>query len=397
MSDDTKVKVVGLTKKFGDLLVLNDISFNVKKGDFVCIVGPTGCGKTTFLNLLVKLIEPTSGQILIDGEPADPKKHNIAFVFQEPSAYPWLTVEENLQYGLKIKKVDQKTIEERTKEIAESLGLTEVLKSYPRELSASLEQRVVIGRSFALHPDLLLMDEPYAQMDIKVRYYLEDQVIKLWQKTGSTVLFITHNIEEAVYLSEKCLILSQKPTTIKEEKIIDLPRPRDIASPEFDFTNFKIAEPGNIFFLLSALFVSINAFVIKSVQLDKKNPICDDVVAFYNNFITMIFFTAASLIAGTVKEVQNIFTDKYVALALLFAAAGQTLVYVVYYHNLRNYPVWLVKVFLLFMPIVSTIITFVLFGEHMVGKQYIGMAVVILGALGILMQQKAMPADKNKI
>ena len=221
MSDDTKVKVVGLTKKFGDLLVLNDISFNVKKGDFVCIVGPTGCGKTTFLNLLVKLIEPTSGQIL------------IAFVFQEPSAYPWLTVEENLQYGLKIKKVDQKTIEERTKEIAESLGLTEVLKSYPRELSASLEQRVVIGRSFALHPDLLLMDEPYAQMDIKVRYYLEDQVIKLWQKTGSTVLFITHNIEEAVYLSEKCLILSQKPTTIKEEKIIDLPRPRDIASPEF--------------------------------------------------------------------------------------------------------------------------------------------------------------------
>lgn len=163
-----------------------------------------------------------------------------------------------------------------------------------------------------------------------------------------------------------------------------------------DFTNFKIAEPGNIFFLLSALFVSINAFVIKSVQLDKKNPICDDVVAFYNNFITMIFFTAASLIAGTVKEVQNIFTDKYVALALLFAAAGQTLVYVVYYHNLRNYPVWLVKVFLLFMPIVSTIITFVLFGEHMVGKQYIGMAVVILGALGILMQQKAMPADKNK-
>ena len=112
----------GLTKKFGDLLVLNDISFNVKKGDFVCIVGPTGCGKTTFLNLLVKLIEPTSGQILIDGEPADPKKHNIAFVFQEPSAYPWLTVEENLQYGLKIKKVDQKTIEERTKEMPRKIS-----------------------------------------------------------------------------------------------------------------------------------------------------------------------------------------------------------------------------------------------------------------------------------
>jgi len=233
MSEDAKVKVRSLTKSFGDLLVLDDISFDVQKGDFVCIVGPTGCGKTTFLNLLVKLIEPTSGEILIDNEPADPKKHNMAFVFQEPSAYPWLTVEENIQYGLKIKKAPKAVIAERTEEILDILGLREVRKTYPHQLSASLEQRVVIGRAFALHPDLLLMDEPYAQMDIKMRYYLEDQVIKLWQKTGSTVLFITHNIEEAIYLSEKCLILSNKPTTIKEEKRIDLPRPRDIASPEF--------------------------------------------------------------------------------------------------------------------------------------------------------------------
>lgn len=233
MSEDAKVKVRGLTKKFGDLLVLDNISFDVKKGDFVCIVGPTGCGKTTFLNLLVKLLEPTEGQILIDNEPADPKKHNIAFVFQEPSAYQWLTVEENIQYGLKIKKYPHDVIEERTKEIFEILGLEPVRKSYPHELSASLEQRVVIGRAFALHPDLLLMDEPYAQMDIKVRYYLEDQVIKLWKQTGSTVIFITHNIEEAVYLSERCLILSNKPTTLKEEKEINLERPRNIASPEF--------------------------------------------------------------------------------------------------------------------------------------------------------------------
>ena len=233
MSEESKVKVRNLTKSFGDLLVLDDISFDIKKGDFVCIVGPTGCGKTTFLNLLVKLIEPTSGEILIDNEPADPKKHNMAFVFQEPSAYPWLTVEENIQYGLKIKKMPKKVIAERTEEILDILGLQEVRKVYPHQLSASIEQRVVIGRAFALHPDLLLMDEPYAQMDIKMRYYLEDQVIKLWQKTGSTVLFITHNIEEAIYLSEKCLILSNKPTTVKEEKVIDLPRPRNIASPEF--------------------------------------------------------------------------------------------------------------------------------------------------------------------
>ena len=228
-----KVKVRDLTKSFGDLLVLDHVNFDVRQGDFVCIVGPTGCGKTTFLNLLVKLLEPTSGQILIDDEPADPKRHNIAFVFQEPSAYPWLTVEENIRYGMKIKKYPRQMQDERAAEIMDILGLNDVRDAYPRELSASLEQRVVIGRAFALHPDLLLMDEPYAQMDIKMRYYLEDQVIKLWQRTGSTVLFITHNIEEAVYLSEKCMILSQKPAQVKEMLDIDLKRPRDIASPEF--------------------------------------------------------------------------------------------------------------------------------------------------------------------
>jgi sulfonate transport system ATP-binding protein len=208
-------------------------SFDINKGDFACIVGPTGCGKTTFLNLLVKLLEPTEGEILIDGEPADPQKHNLSFVFQEPSAFPWLTVEENIRFGLETKKYSEKLIRERTQEILGILGLEKNRKSYPHELSASTEQRIVIGRSFALHPDLLLMDEPYGQMDIKMRYYLEDEVIKLWQATGSTVIFITHNVEEAVYLSNKCLILSQKPTTIKEELKIDLPRPRNIADPEF--------------------------------------------------------------------------------------------------------------------------------------------------------------------
>jgi sulfonate transport system ATP-binding protein len=233
MNDDIKVKVEGLTKKFGDLLVLNDVSFEIKKNDFVCIVGPTGCGKTTFLNLLVRLIEPTSGSILIDGEPSDPKKHNLSFVFQEPSAFPWLTAEENIKFGLETKHADRKLVRERTDEILTLLGLEKERKSYPHELSASTEQRIVIGRSFALHPDLLLMDEPYAQMDIKVRYYLEDEIIKLWKATNSTVIFITHNIEEAVYLAERCIILTNKPTTIKEELIVDLPRPRNVSDPEF--------------------------------------------------------------------------------------------------------------------------------------------------------------------
>ena len=230
---DVKVKVRNLTKKFGDLMVLDNVSFDIKKGDFLCIVGPTGCGKTTFLNLLVKLLEPTEGQILIDGEPADPRKHNLSFVFQEPSAFPWLTVEQNIRSGLEFKKVAESIIKERTDQIIGLLGLEKFRNSYPHQLSASTEQRIVIGRAFAMHPDLLLMDEPYGQMDIKLRYYLEDEVIKLWKATGSTVIFITHNIEEAVYLAEKCLVLSQKPTFVKTELTIDLERPRDIADPRF--------------------------------------------------------------------------------------------------------------------------------------------------------------------
>lgn len=242
MSGQPKVKVEHLTKSFGDLKVLDDISFDISKGDFVCLVGPTGCGKTTFLNLLVKLLEPTAGRILIDGEPADPKKHNLSFVFQEPSAFPWLTVEENIRFNLEIKKYPRKEIDERVERILGLIGLKEERKSYPHQLSVSAEQRIVIGRSFAMYPDLLLMDEPYGQMDIKVRYYLEDEVLKLQKATGSTVIFITHNIEEAVYLADKCLIMSAKPTTIKEERTINLPRPRDIASPEFIKIREEITE-----------------------------------------------------------------------------------------------------------------------------------------------------------
>lgn len=234
-----KVKVQNLTKSFGDLKVLDNISFDVKKNEFICIVGPTGCGKTTFLNLLTRIYQPTSGDLFIDGTPADPKKHNLSFVFQEPSALPWLTVEDNIAFGLKIKGLPKKTIDERVNKILDLMGLQDSRKAFPSQLSVSSEQRIIIGRSFAMQPDLLLMDEPYGQMDVKVRYYLEDEVIRLWKEMGSTVVFITHNIEEAVYLAEKVIILTNKPATIKEEVIIDLPRPRDITDPKFiEYRNY---------------------------------------------------------------------------------------------------------------------------------------------------------------
>ena len=212
-----KVEVHNLTKNFGSLKVLDNISFNIKKGEFVCIVGPTGCGKTTFLNLLTRIYMPTKGDLLIDGESADPKKHNLAFVFQEPSALPWKTVEQNLRFGLELKKLPEQEIKERVENIIKLMGLEKFQNAYPHQLSVSTEQRIIIGRAFAMNPDLLLMDEPYGQMDIKLRFYLEDEVLRLWKETGATVVFITHNIEEAVYLAERVLILSNKPTTIKED------------------------------------------------------------------------------------------------------------------------------------------------------------------------------------
>ena len=171
--------------------------------------------------------------MFIDGEPADPRKHNISFIFQEPSALPWLTVEENIAYGLKIKKLPKDEINKRVEQIIKLMGLQDSRKKYPGDLSVSVAQRVVIGRFFAMQPDLLLMDEPYGQMDVKMRFYLEDEVIRLWKELGSTVVFITHNIEEAVYLAERVIILSNKPANIKEEIKIDLPHPRNVADPKF--------------------------------------------------------------------------------------------------------------------------------------------------------------------
>ncbi|MEW4412217.1 ABC transporter ATP-binding protein [Clostridium sp. AN503] len=230
---EAKVKVQNLTKKFGDLLVLDNVSFEVKKGEFLCVVGPTGCGKTTFLNCLTKLYEPTAGEILIDGEPVDLRKHNVSYIFQEYSTMPWLNVEENIAFGLRIKHRTEQEIRESVDEVVEMVGLQKYRKYYPNQLSASMLQRVVIARAFATKPDILLMDEPYGQLDIELRFKLEDELIGIWEKLGTTIIFITHNIEEAVYVSENILVLTNKPTTIKSRVENHLARPRTVTAREF--------------------------------------------------------------------------------------------------------------------------------------------------------------------
>lgn len=235
MSGETeyKVSVKNMTKRFGDLLVLDNVTFNVKKGEFLCIVGPTGCGKTTFLNCLTHIYDTTEGEILINNEPVDLQKHNLAYVLQEYSAFPWLKVEENIRFGLEIKGYSKKEIQEKTDAAIKLVNLEEFRDYYPKQLSASMLQRVVIARTFATDPELLLMDEPYGQLDIELRYQLEDELLRIWREKGTTIIFITHNIEEAVYIGERILVLTNKPTTIKEEIVCELPHPRDVTSPEF--------------------------------------------------------------------------------------------------------------------------------------------------------------------
>lgn len=233
MEPQKKIIVRNLTKKFGDLLVLDDISFDVEEGEFLCIVGPTGCGKTTFLNSITKLYDITAGEILVNGEPVNLKKHNISYMFQGDSTMPWLTVEQNVAFGLNVKHADKQKIKDSVDEMLELVGLCEYRKYYPKQLSTSMLQRVAIARAFATKPELLLMDEPYGQLDIELRYKLEDELLKLWKRTGTTVLFITHNIEESVYLSKKILVLTNKPTKVKKLLENNLPYPRNIASQEF--------------------------------------------------------------------------------------------------------------------------------------------------------------------
>lgn len=228
-----KVEVKNLTKSFGDLLVLDNVSFDVKEGEFLCIVGPTGCGKTTFLNSLTGIYEIDEGEIQIDGESVDLKKHSIAYIMQEYSTMSWLNVRQNVQFGLEIRKYSKTEVKQKTDEALQLVGLEKFADYYPNQLSASMLQRVAIARAFAVQPDLLLMDEPYGQLDLELRFKLEDELLNLWRKLKTTVIFITHNIEEAVYLSERILVLTNKPTTIKKSIQNGLPYPRSVTEDSF--------------------------------------------------------------------------------------------------------------------------------------------------------------------
>ena len=224
---------VDISHRYGTLKVHEGLRFGVRENEFLCIAGPSGCGKTTLLDILCGLLAPSEGQVLIDGRRADPRRHNISFVFQEASTLPWLNVRDNIATGLRIKKRPRAEIDATVADIIRTVNLTGFENYFPHQISGGMKQRVAIARAFATQADLVLMDEPFVSLDQPTRERMQQEVLDIWQHHKRTIIFVTHNLEEAVFLGDRVIILSEKPARILADIAIGLPRPRDPLSGEF--------------------------------------------------------------------------------------------------------------------------------------------------------------------
>ncbi|MFI1731582.1 ABC transporter ATP-binding protein [Streptomyces acidicola] len=208
---------------------VRNLTFTVDAGELVCLVGPSGCGKTTLLKCVAGLLTPTSGEVLLEGRPVSGPPPGMAVVFQEygRSLFPWMRVGENVELPLRQKPLSKGRRRELVADALDSVGLADAAGAYPWQLSGGMQQRVAIARALAYEPHVLLMDEPFAAVDAQTRADLEDLVRGLWRERGITILFVTHDIDEAVYLGERVLVLSASPTVVQEQLTIDLPEERD--------------------------------------------------------------------------------------------------------------------------------------------------------------------------
>lgn len=208
---------------------VRDLTFAIGKGELVCVVGPSGAGKTTLLKCIAGLLAPTAGKVVLEGNTVEGPPPGMAVVFQEygRSLFPWMTVRKNVELPLKEKKLPKARRRELVHEALEAVGLADVQSAYPWQLSGGMQQRVAIARAVAYEPHILLMDEPFAAVDAQTRADLEDLVRSLWHRLGVTILFVTHDIDEAVYLGQRVLVLSSSPTVVMDDVAIDLPDERD--------------------------------------------------------------------------------------------------------------------------------------------------------------------------
>ena len=212
---------------------LDDVSFSVADGEFVCLVGPSGCGKTTLFRVVAGLTEATDGRVLLDGTEVTAPTTDMGVVFQEYHLFPWLTVEENVGFGLERSDRPAAERDRRVDEMLDLVGLTEFRDAYPKSLSGGMKQRVAIARALAVDPDLLLMDEPFGAVDAQTREMLQRELLDVWASTGKTVLFVTHDVAEAVTLADRVVVMAAEPGRVREVVDVDVERPRERGDAAF--------------------------------------------------------------------------------------------------------------------------------------------------------------------
>ena len=244
-----KLKVEDLSKKFdtpkGEILALNKINLQIHRREFITVIGPSGCGKTTLIRILAGLDFPTSGNVLLEGKRMEGPSAERGMVFQDYTLFPWLTVKKNVMFGLEIKGLGSLKAEAEAMEWLEIVGLAKFAEAYPGQLSGGMKQRVAIARSLANRPEILFLDEPFGALDAQTRASMQAYLLKIWQNVDVTIFFVTHDLDEAVYLSDRILVLRANPGEIDELIEVPVPRPRDpgqFLTPEFLATKKRLEE-----------------------------------------------------------------------------------------------------------------------------------------------------------
>ena len=230
----TKLKIDNVVKEYngnkGKTIALNGVSLDIKENEFICVVGPSGCGKSTLLNIIAGLLEPTSGAVYLDGEKIEGTGVERGVVFQGYALFPWRTVLKNVMFGLEMKRVPKAQAEEIAKKYIKAVGLEGFEHAYPKELSGGMRQRVAIARAYAADPEVLLLDEPFGALDAQTRVQLQSELLNTWEHEKKTCFFITHDVDEAIILAQRVIIMSARPGRIKRIVDIDIPYPRTQAT-----------------------------------------------------------------------------------------------------------------------------------------------------------------------
>ena len=225
-----KVHIDNVVKKFngrnGEMIALNGVTLDIHDNEFICVVGPSGCGKSTLLNIIAGLLEPTSGQVYCDGKLVEGTGTDRGVVFQQYALFPWLTVKKNVRFALEMRGIKGKEADELAMKYLEKVDLVKFADHYPKELSGGMKQRVAIARAYAAEPQVLLMDEPFGALDAQTRTQLQSELLETWERDRKTCFFITHDVDEAIILAQKVIVMSARPGRIKEIIDIDIPYPR---------------------------------------------------------------------------------------------------------------------------------------------------------------------------